>query len=567
MFGAPVLGVALAVTACGGGMKTSGSPGRTGSTPTHTTSTPRATPTTVAAPTPATATTVAAPTPPASSTVAAPTPAASSTYTFPSGNGPQAVRIEVLDIHRVGAYVQADLALTCTHRFGNDVCDVALSPRVEDAPGQTGGNENEFDDAGIYLIDPVNDRAYYAVRDEHDNAYASNAAELTAGVTDLDWVRYPAPPASVTSVDVAVPEGPLFEHVPITDSSTPQVPKSWFVDPPAQFDTPPNDTTTTGLTLPDEPLTLNSGNPRSSHRQSGDHTELTLSSDVLFAFDKADLTAKAKAIIAASAAEINGHATGVVKVTGYTDSIGTAAVNIPLSIQRAEAVVKALKPLTPGISYHSAGLGSADPIAPNTFPDGKDDPAGRALNRRVTIAFITTKPQTPTAPPQSGSTGTGTAPATTTSTGSSFTFPTGEGLSPTGTPDAHWRATVQSLTCDGNLAVLQMTVRCIQPARECGSSYDLSGTSSVPPVNTEAGGDAYADTVSGFYLKDAGGTLDIPVRDSYDNPVASALDSDAIYVQPQAVWVYFPAPPADVSTVKLISPGGSAALQIPISGG
>jgi outer membrane protein OmpA-like peptidoglycan-associated protein len=434
---------------------------------------------------------------------------------------------------------------------------------VESGPGANGANEG--DDAGIYLIDPVNDRADYAVRDDNDQADASDGAALTAGVTYLDWVRYPAPPASVTSVDVAVPEGPLFKHGPITDSSTPQVPKTWFVDPPAQFDAPANDTTTMGLTLPDEPLTLDSANPRSSHRQSGNHTQLTLSSDVLFAFAKANLTAQAKASITASAAEIKGHTTGVVKVTGYTDSIGTDAVNLPLSIHRAEAVVTALKPLTPGISYRSAALGSADPVAPNTYPDGQDDPAGRALNRRVTIAFITTKPQTPTAPAPSPST-TPTTPTTTVR--DSFTFPTGEGISPTRTPDAHWQATVQSLTRDGNLAVLQMTVSCVAAASNCGGSYDLSGTTSVPPLSGETG-DAIPGPVSGFYLKDAQGTLYVAVRDADANPVASFLDGDGndAHGVSQAVWVYFPDPPTDVNTVKLISPDGAAALQVPISGG
>jgi outer membrane protein OmpA-like peptidoglycan-associated protein len=32
-------------------------------------------------------------------------------------------------------------------------------------------------------------------------------------------------------------------------------------------------------------------------------------------------------------------------------------------------------------------MGKADPVAPNTKPDGSDNPDGRRLNRRVTISF------------------------------------------------------------------------------------------------------------------------------------------------------------------------------------
>ena len=33
------------------------------------------------------------------------------------------------------------------------------------------------------------------------------------------------------------------------------------------------------------------------------------------------------------------------------------------------------------------GFGATKPVAPNTMPDGSDDPAGRQLNRRVEIIF------------------------------------------------------------------------------------------------------------------------------------------------------------------------------------
>jgi outer membrane protein OmpA-like peptidoglycan-associated protein len=37
------------------------------------------------------------------------------------------------------------------------------------------------------------------------------------------------------------------------------------------------------------------------------------------------------------------------------------------------------------------GYGKADPVAPNTKPDGSDDPQGRQKNRRVEVVIQTCK--------------------------------------------------------------------------------------------------------------------------------------------------------------------------------
>ena len=75
-------------------------------------------------------------------------------------------------------------------------------------------------------------------------------------------------------------------------------------------------------------------------------------------------------MIAQVAARIRSRAVGVVNVDGYTDSIGTDQVNIPLSQARAASVVHALKPLVGGaaVTFQATGHGSSDPVAPNTLP-------------------------------------------------------------------------------------------------------------------------------------------------------------------------------------------------------
>ena len=108
--------------------------------------------------------------------------------------------------------------------------------------------------------------------------------------------------------------------------------------------------------------------------------EFRLSSDVLFAFDRADLTPRARTELARIAATITAQP-GVrsVSITGYTDAQGAPAYNVGLSRRRADAVRAALAPALPGVALTAAGRGEESPIATN------DTDPGRALNRRVEI--------------------------------------------------------------------------------------------------------------------------------------------------------------------------------------
>jgi outer membrane protein OmpA-like peptidoglycan-associated protein len=125
----------------------------------------------------------------------------------------------------------------------------------------------------------------------------------------------------------------------------------------------------------------------------GGETVVTINADVLFAFDSAELTGVARREIAAVAARLTTRTASTEQATpilvdGYTDSFGTPAYNVILSQRRASAVADALRPAAPdGVLVSATGHGSADPIARNTAPDGSDDPAGRARNRRVTITY------------------------------------------------------------------------------------------------------------------------------------------------------------------------------------
>jgi outer membrane protein OmpA-like peptidoglycan-associated protein len=122
--------------------------------------------------------------------------------------------------------------------------------------------------------------------------------------------------------------------------------------------------------------------------ESGSQAQLILAADVLFAFDKADLTPAASQALQVAAGHVKAEAKGPVHIDGYTDAVGDSAYNVDLSRRRAAAVEAALGPLVgKPVQFVTAGHGAADPVAPNTKPDGSDNPDGRAQNRRVTVGY------------------------------------------------------------------------------------------------------------------------------------------------------------------------------------
>jgi outer membrane protein OmpA-like peptidoglycan-associated protein len=81
----------------------------------------------------------------------------------------------------------------------------------------------------------------------------------------------------------------------------------------------------------------------------------------------------------------------IVEVSSHSDSLGNVEYNKKLSQERADNVVKYL--VSKGISKKrlvAKGYGSEKPIAPNTKPDGSDNPEGREKNRRSEFRVVGT---------------------------------------------------------------------------------------------------------------------------------------------------------------------------------
>lgn len=111
----------------------------------------------------------------------------------------------------------------------------------------------------------------------------------------------------------------------------------------------------------------------------GSQTVISLASDVLFAFDKATISERARDKIDELVAEVPKGAE--VQVHGHTDSIGSAAYNQELSEKRARAVAEVIESVRSDLRLQVKGFGKDRPVESN------DEPAGRALNRRVEIRY------------------------------------------------------------------------------------------------------------------------------------------------------------------------------------
>jgi outer membrane protein OmpA-like peptidoglycan-associated protein len=257
----------------------------------------------------------------------------------------------------------------------------ALSDRTPGARGSELGN-------GITLVDATGDKVYYPLTTSTGACLCSDVTniEVPGGQAQELYAVYTAPPATTNRIAVSVPDTVVFADVAIGQGQAPPAP---------------------GQTLDPAKVTLGQPNVRalvnSSESATADiddddsNRTLRLSADVLFAFNKAVLTPKAKAVLRDAAGQIDKSRGNIVKIDGYTDNIGTDAVNQPLSERRARAVQNALQGLVTrkGITYQSAGHGSQNPVAKN------DDAAGRRRNRRVTVLFAK-PPETQTTAPASG---------------------------------------------------------------------------------------------------------------------------------------------------------------------
>lgn len=111
--------------------------------------------------------------------------------------------------------------------------------------------------------------------------------------------------------------------------------------------------------------------------------------NILYDFNSATLREESKTVLNDIVKILKDNPKIKVELSSHTDSVGSAAYNIKLSQARAQSCVDYI--IQSGIEearIFAKGYGKSKPIAPNTLPNGKDNPDGRQLNRRTEFTVL-----------------------------------------------------------------------------------------------------------------------------------------------------------------------------------
>jgi OmpA-OmpF porin, OOP family len=114
--------------------------------------------------------------------------------------------------------------------------------------------------------------------------------------------------------------------------------------------------------------------------------------NILYDFNKATLRPESKVVLDGIVKIMLDNPQLKIELSAHTDSIGSDAYNLKLSQDRAQACVDYM--IASSVStdrVFAKGYGKSKPIAPNSLPNGKDNPEGRQLNRRTEFTVLKTE--------------------------------------------------------------------------------------------------------------------------------------------------------------------------------
>ncbi|MCX8042884.1 MAG: OmpA family protein [Desulfobacterota bacterium] len=110
---------------------------------------------------------------------------------------------------------------------------------------------------------------------------------------------------------------------------------------------------------------------------------------VYFDFDKSEIKPQYHKELRECIDYLNTHPDVFLTIEGHTDAKGTDEYNQRLSERRAQTVYRYfINAGIPANRLMMLGYGEFRPIAPNTTPEGADNPNGRAQNRRVQFQIV-----------------------------------------------------------------------------------------------------------------------------------------------------------------------------------
>ncbi|MEO3823327.1 hypothetical protein [Actinomadura sp. B10D3] len=168
--------------------------------------------------------------------------------------------------------------------------------------------------ARITLVDTVGGKRYFPLIGAGGECLCSDTLNsiVQPGRSAEFYAVVPAPPPEVKRISVSVPQTRVFPDVPIGEGPV----------------RPPGGTDPAGAGRPKILPLISTAEGGDRAVDDGDGTRsVRLSSDVLFAVDRADLSAKAPAVLADVARQIDRAAGATVRIDGHTDDTGDDAIN------------------------------------------------------------------------------------------------------------------------------------------------------------------------------------------------------------------------------------------------
>ena len=212
------------------------------------------------------------------------------------------------------------------------------------------------DTQGAYIAEPISDR-------DHGGRYF---LKVPPGGQAFMSLTFQAPPDDIRTVDILVPWFAPLEGVTISGQGG---------------------AAASGVAVAGQSLDLQGALKDLNAQVTPQQIKVSLAADLLFDFDKADIKPGAEPSLDKVVTVLKASPGSSVSVEGHADGKGADAYNQALSEKRAAAVAQwlASRANLPAVSVHTKGWGKSKPIAPNTKPDGTDNPEGRAKNRRVEI--------------------------------------------------------------------------------------------------------------------------------------------------------------------------------------
>lgn len=458
---------------------------------------------------------------------------------------PRSIRAEVVQAARVGSAMRVVLAWDAP-TDGDPLPPTHLRT--------TGKGATPFE-IGLRLYDPAAGTVTDPLRTPDGACLCSSntGRYIDTDKQALFWADFPAPTADRVVLLMGEQVPPVADLPVSSDQQPLDVSRAgeladWVGSPPPAT---VGEGATTPVVAPVRRAVRTFGGAEDS--QVGKNADVSLPSDVLFAFDSSTLTARAKKVLDAAAPKLATAAKGQrVQVVGHTDDQGSTSYNDALSLRRARAVLSYLAPRlrSAGITLVAVGKGESENIVPNTDDSGKPIEANRQRNRRVSFVFPRADPAKRTGidapeplPKMAVARRTSPSPDVTGSLASVLSS------------DGAVRVDVTRLQRTGRDLWLQLAFTSTSGRTQWGANPPLLGPN---PYGSN-------DTLANVQVVDAAARTIAPPMTFGGGPCLCSENQGAgdLFEHPLTLWAVFPAP--DSGKVTLRIPGAGQVVDLPVS--